>query len=92
MTLTLNPLLAMVIAYLHAEVRGQRSVGTEDSVETKGRTEELTDRRTDGGDCITCHVNAVDTDGILFDVKRLLLLVYRANVYKTSRCRNRDGL
>ena len=39
MTLTLNPLQAVVIAYSLATVQGQRSVGSGDSVETDGRTE-----------------------------------------------------
>ena len=55
MTLTFNPLRAMVMTYSQAKVQGQRSVGSEDRVETNGRT----DRRTDGGDCITSHADAV---------------------------------
>jgi len=44
------------MTYSHAEVQGQRSVGSKDGVEADGRT----DRRTDGGgDCITCRINAV---------------------------------
>ena len=34
---------------------GQQSVGSEDRVETNGRT----DRQTEGGDCITSHAKAV---------------------------------
>ena len=45
----------MVMTYSYAKVQGQRSVGSEDRVETNGPT----DRRTDGGDCITSHANAV---------------------------------
>ena len=41
--------------YSHAKVRGQQSVGSEDRVETNGRT----DRWTDGGDCITSIAYAV---------------------------------
>ena len=55
LTLTFNPLRAVVMSYSYAKVHGQRSVSSEDRVETNGRT----DRRTDGGDCITCHINAV---------------------------------
>jgi len=39
MTLTFNPLRAMVMTYLHAKVQGQQSVGSEDSVETDGRSD-----------------------------------------------------
>ena len=49
MTLTFNPLQAMFMTYPHAKVQGQRSVGSEDRVETNGRT--------DGGECITSHAN-----------------------------------
>ena len=42
----------MVMTYQHAEVEGERSVGSEDRVETNGQT--------DGGDCITSHANVVD--------------------------------
>ena len=42
MTLTFDPLRAMVMTYLRAKVQGQRSVGSEDRVKTNGRT--------DGGD------------------------------------------
>ena len=41
MTLTFNPLRAIVMTYSH--VQGQRSVGSEDRVETNGRM----DRRTE---------------------------------------------
>ena len=37
MTLTLNPLQAVVMTYSHAEVQGQWSVGSQDRVETNGR-------------------------------------------------------
>ena len=33
---------------LHAKVQGQRLVGSEDKVETNGRTDERTDGQTDG--------------------------------------------
>ena len=55
MILTFNPLRAMVMTYLQANVHGQRSVGSEDRVETNGQTDEQTDR----GDCITSHANVV---------------------------------
>jgi len=45
---------ATVMTYLHAKVQGQRSIGSEHRVETN--------RRTDGGDCITSHANAVGND------------------------------
>jgi len=35
MTLTFNPLLAMVMVYSHAKVQGQWSVSSADTVETK---------------------------------------------------------
>ena len=54
MTLTFNPPRAMVMTYLHAKVQDQRSIGSEDRVETNVRT----DGQTDGGDCITCRVYA----------------------------------
>ena len=41
--------------YAHAKVQGQRSVGSEDRVETNGRS----GRRTGGGDRITSLANAV---------------------------------
>ena len=69
MTLTLilafNPPGAVIVTYSHAKVQGQRSVGSEDTVETNGRT--------DGGDCITslCLSNAVD------NYKLVLLRPYR---------------
>ena len=33
----------MVVTYSHAKVQDQRSVGSEDSVETNGRTDERTE-------------------------------------------------
>jgi len=48
---TFIPLQAMAMTYSHANVQGQRSVGSEDRVETNGRM--------DGGDHITSHANAV---------------------------------
>jgi len=39
------------MAYAHAQVQNQRSIGSEDRVETNGQT--------DGGDCITSCANAV---------------------------------
>ena len=41
----------MVVIYPHAKVQDQRSVGSEDRVETNGRT--------DGGNCITSQADAV---------------------------------
>ena len=43
------------MAYSHAKVQGQRSVGSEDRVETNGRA----DGRTNGIDRITSLANAV---------------------------------
>ena len=59
LTVTFNPLLAMVMNYSHAEVQGQRSVGSEDIKQTNERTDGQIERQTDGGDCITSHANAV---------------------------------
>ena len=63
MTLTFNPLRAIVITYSQAKVQGQRSVGSEDRLETSGRTDGQTDRQqtdrwTDGDNCITSVDNA----------------------------------
>ena len=55
MTVTFNPLRAMIMTYLHVEVQGQQSVGSEDRVGKNGRME----GHTDGGDCITSLANAV---------------------------------
>ena len=46
---------AVLMTCSYAKVSGQRSVGSEDGVETNGRT----DRRTDEGDFITSLANAV---------------------------------
>ena len=43
------------MTYSRAKAQGRRSVGSEDRVRKNGRTNE----RTDGGDCITCRINAV---------------------------------
>ena len=51
MTLTFNPLRAMVMVYSHTKLQGQRSIGSEDSVETNGQT--------DGGEHITSLTNGV---------------------------------
>ena len=51
MTLTFNPLQAMVMTYSSAKVQYQRSVGSEDKLKTNGQT--------DAGDCITFFANAV---------------------------------
>ena len=47
MTLTFNPLRAMIMTYSHAKVQGQRLVCSEDRVETNERTDRRTDRRTE---------------------------------------------
>ena len=47
MTLTFNLMRAMVMTYSRAIVQGQRSVGSEDRVETNGRTDGQTDGRTE---------------------------------------------
>jgi len=39
------------MTHIHAKYQGQRSLGSKVRLET--------DRRTDGGDCITCRANAV---------------------------------
>ena len=43
MTLTFNPLQAVVTTYSHAKVQCQRPVGSEDRVETNGRTDGRTE-------------------------------------------------
>ena len=59
MTLTLTYYLDLQFlascghTYSHAKVQGQRSIGSEDRVETNGRTDGPTDVQTDGGDRIT---------------------------------------
>ena len=45
MTLTFNPLRAVVMNYLHAKVQDQWSVGSEDRPETNGRTDGRADGR-----------------------------------------------
>jgi len=55
-TFSFNPLRAMVVNHTHAKDHDQRLVGSKDRMmETNGRT----DRRTDGGDCITSRAKAV---------------------------------
>ena len=69
MTLTFNPLRATVMTYSHAKVQGQQSIGSEDRVETNGRTDAY------GGDRITSLANAVSTKkrcGLLLDFFDLL--------------------
>ena len=51
MTLTFDPLRAMVMTYAHAKVQSQRSVGFKDRV--------LTDGRMDRDDCMTGLASAV---------------------------------
>ena len=59
-TLTYDLHLQSPASYGHAKVQGQRSVGSEDRMETNGPTDGQTDGgRTDGGECITSHANAV---------------------------------
>jgi len=55
LTLTFNPIRDMVMTHIHAKGQGQRSLGSTVRVKTDG----LTDRQTDGGDCITSRANAV---------------------------------
>ena len=94
MTLTFNPLRALVVIYIHAKDEGQRSVGSNNRMETKGQT----DRRTDGVDCITFLANAVGEDNmtILFECPQYISLfqhfdycspMYNADVYFLSKCR-----
>ena len=45
LTLTFNPLRAMVMTYSYAKVQGQQSVCFEDRVETNGQTDGHTVRR-----------------------------------------------
>ena len=52
------------MTYSHANVRGQRSVGSEDREETYGRTDERTNGQTDGGDYIISIANAVGNDTV----------------------------
>ena len=51
MTLTFNPLQAVVMTYSNAKVQGQQSIGSKDRVETSRWMDD---------DCIICHVNAVN--------------------------------
>jgi len=54
LTLTFNPLRAMVMNYWSTKVQGQRPDGSKDRVETNGRT--------DTGDCIISLANAVNNN------------------------------
>ena len=58
MTLTFNPLTAMVMTYSLAKVQGQRPVGSGDRVKTNGQT----DGQMEGGDRITSLADAVGKD------------------------------
>ena len=60
------------MTYSHEKVQGQWSVGSEDRVETNGRTGRWTDGLTDVGDCITSVANAVGT----YDVEWIELKHY----------------
>jgi len=59
-SLTHDPDFQSPASYVHANVQGQRSVGSEDTVETKRRT-------TDRGSCITFHNNAVGKNYQLYE-------------------------
>jgi len=50
----------MVMTHTHAKSQRQRSVGLKDRVERDGWADGWMDKRTDRGDCITSHANAVD--------------------------------
>ena len=62
LTLTSNLMRAMAMIYSPAKVQGQRSIGSEDGVETNGET----GGHTDGGDCITSLANAIGNNLIAF--------------------------
>jgi len=47
------------MTHTHTNTQVQRSVGTKDRMETKGRTDRQTDRQTDDTDCFTLLVDAV---------------------------------
>ena len=67
LTLTYDLDLQSHVSYGHdLLVQSQRSVGSEDRVETNGRT--------DGGDCITCHINAVSNNSERRSVRAALIL------------------
>ena len=65
-----NLLKAMVMTYSHAKVQGQRTLGSEDRVETNGRTDRPTDERTDRGDRITSLADAVGNERPSCDGRR----------------------
>ena len=56
-----------VMTYTHTKVQSQWSVGSKDTAETKGGTDE----QTDAGDCITSHANAVSKDHSMYVVSLL---------------------
>ena len=60
MTLTFNPLRAMIMAYNHAKVQGQWPVGSKESG----------NGRTDGGDSITFCANAIGNHGQWVSISR----------------------
>ena len=60
MTLNFNPLQTMVMTYSQAKVQGQRSVSSEDRVETNRRM----DGPMDGGNCNASHANAIGNDAV----------------------------
>ena len=64
------------MTYSQAKVQGQWSVGSEDGMETNGRTD--ADGRTDGGDCITSHANAVGKKYTLLHLGHCM----RCNAYR----------
>ena len=61
MSLTFNLLRSMVMTYSSAKTQGQQLVGSEDRVETSGRT----DRRTNGSDRITPFANALGYESVV---------------------------
>jgi len=63
--MTFNPLQAMVMTFSQAVGQGQRSVSSKDRVEINVQT----DRRTDGGDCITSLANAVSNNDCLLHLR-----------------------
>ena len=57
----------MVMIYPHANVQVQRAVGTEDKMETNGRT----DGETKGGNFITSFTNAFGSKGSINNKNQL---------------------
>jgi len=66
------------MTYPHAKVQGQRSVSSEDRVETNGRM--------DGGECITSNANAVGNNVVGNNVVgKLVIILYSAHCCYTLR-------